>query len=158
MRDGTIRYRARVSIHGKSRSLGVYDTETDAWEVIDAYLALHYHPEPEVLTLATWGPRWLDRRELDGFHRSTDNDRSRWRNWLEGAPFYDWPLARIERRHVVEWVRGLMGGQTTRVVREGRDGHRRIPTGRPPSRTTVKHALNLLRKCIGDAADAGHVA
>src|SRR5438046_129640 len=42
------------------------------------------------LTLRGWGKDFLDKRELEG-NRAAHHDRNRWKQYVLGADFIDWP-------------------------------------------------------------------
>lgn len=148
-RDGRIRYRVRCTIAGKRASFGIHDTEDEAWIALASVLELHAE-QIGGLTLASWIVRWLDRRELDGLHRSVDDMRSIWRARISRAPFVLFPIHRITRQHLVAWVRDML----RRPPGKGH-GHVAEPTGKT-KRSTAANALNLLRQALHDAADEGH--
>ena len=156
-RDGTVVWRARLSIYGERYSLGYFDTEEDAWEAIDrkrdAVAALG---RGKGLTLDRWGLQWLDRREKDPVHRASRLDRSVWRTHVATAHFYRWPLKKIRRSDVVRWVRDLEAKKAQTVKKMHTTGETILtPTDRPLSTSAMNNALSLLTGCLGDALDEG---
>lgn len=86
------------------------------------------------VTLRSWGPGVLDARELAG-GRNRATEWSLWRCHLLTAEFVDWPLANVRSRDVRAWVAALQ----QKRARRGR---------KPLDRSTIKHALDLLRKIL----------
>lgn len=157
--DGTIVYRARLMIDGRSHDCGCWPTEDDAIVALkakrsvlstDLYL-------PGAKTLRDYGATWLDRRETRGRVRGARKERSAWEHVLV-APFADLPLRELRRGHVVRWVtERLHEGRRTKAGRKKVDGawvvYREV-TDRPLARGTVVHALRMLRTCLAEALDA----
>ncbi len=153
-RNGEIVYRARLTINGKLRSLGLHPTPEAANRVIDAEIArLGGETKIGGITLVAWGSQWLERRELDKLHRAIDSMRSVWKTRIATAPFARWPLKRIARTDIVRWIKAQLAAPPKRGY--GQNGERE--RGRRTSRQTVVNALNLLRVALRDAADEGHV-
>lgn len=94
--------------------------------------------EPEVETLATWGARWLQRRETTGAVRWSKDDQRRWQKHVEGSALAKMPLAELRTRDVRAWVDGMMA--------------KRNGAGAPLRHQTIANAFNLVRKALGDAA------
>ena len=149
--SGTPRFRARCRLEESTITVGTFDTEAEAWEAIEAFSRLMRPVTKRDVTLAEWGARWLDRRELSGI-RSIRNDRSRWRAHIADAPFINWPLKRIQRKHVAAWARDLIHKKATRVTRT-KSGTKKTKLPKFISRQTAKHVLNLLRCCLGEALE-----
>jgi integrase len=159
-RFGRLRFRARISTPTGRKSLGLFDTPEEAADVYQSALEQLGDAHGAGPTLLSWGETWLDRRELDGYHRNSKKDRSRWRTHVATAPFAAWPLRRIARIDVVKWVRELIRTEATRAKVTGTGAGRTVTTrglGRKLGRTTVKNALGLLRRALNDAADDGLV-
>ncbi len=151
------RWLVRLRAAGERKSLGYHDTRELAEGVLRVALQRTGRARG-ALTLAAWGARWLDRRELDGV-RGTREERCVWRRHVAAAPFSDWPLRAIKRVDVHRWVLALgrvraLATRTSPVTGETT----REPTARRLSAQTVRHALRLLRGCLGAAADEGLVA
>lgn len=144
--DGSIVFRVRVWIGGDRRSLGSYDTHDEAQVVLDEALAEHAD-DAGAITLRAWGSRWLDLRETDGAHRSIDEDRSRWRTFVERHDIADMALRRIRRRDVVEWLDWVVRLKTKSGIRKGQ----RV------SYQTARHAKNLLHRALRDALTREHL-
>lgn len=104
------------------------------------------------LSLRTYAIKWLDRRELEGV-KGIAQERSVWNRHVSHAPFAGWPLKRIERTNVRQWVRTLMHTEACQVHRMKNGEIRRIPTGRTLSRQTIKHCLRLLRGVLEEATE-----
>jgi len=149
-RDGRIRHRVRLTVQGKRRSLGIYDTKEEAEAVLDAAIE-QIGDDGFALTLAGWGERWLNQRETDKLHRSIRSTRSVWTSRVATAPFALWPMHSIKRTDVVRWVRSLLRSTA-------KPGHKHKTTPkRRLARQSVSNALVLLRRCLSDAADEGHI-
>lgn len=157
------RWRARLHVDGAEKALGIFETEEEAREAVDVARAA-LAPElmgPRVMSLATYGLDWLDRRERSGRVRSVDSDRSVWRTHVAQAPFAQVDLRSLTRPMIVRWVNDLLSngtranakrckvnGQWTTVVESTRE---------PLDRGTVVHALQVLRTCLREAADEGRL-
>ncbi len=142
-RDG--RWRPRLP--GAGKRLDPCETPEEAWRLLDAaleVLANDAGPDQKSATLQSFGPKWLDQRELSGV-RSIATDRSRWRCWVATATFYTWQLSMIRPRDVRAWAR-LIHSSTARAGR----GHSEAPD-RTLGRQTAQNSLNLLR-CALEAA------
>jgi integrase len=126
------RWRVRITIDGKQRSAGVYETRDEAEDVLAALLA-QAGPSPSV-TLKGFGAGWLDDRERHGMHRDVSSDRSRWHCYIEEQPWATEPIEALASKTIRAWVRDL------------------IAKGK--ARQTVKNALNLLRACLEGAVEA----
>lgn len=139
------RSRVRFTLKGKSISR-VVDTEEEAEalrrELVRERAAQEreatQETEPEVETLATWGARWMQRREATGAVRWSKDDRRRWAKHVEGSPLASTPLAELRPRDLRAWLDAMMA--------------KRKAGGAPLSRQTITHAYNLVRKALGDAA------
>jgi integrase len=154
-RDGTFRFRPRLHIDGVRRSLGLFDTIEEAEDALAA-ARLERGDSAGGYTLASWGAAWLDQRELDGHHRAIAKDRSRWKAHVLPHRIANLPLRRITRADVVRWIDELVRKPATRTTLV--DGeHQQVATTRTLSRQTITHARNLVRSCLGAAADRGHV-
>ncbi len=106
----------------------------------------------EGITLAVFGQKWLDRRELDGRHRSIRQDRSQWREHIATAPFFDRPLRSVRRKDVKLWVDALAEKEAVQAITT-KEGTTKKRTGRTLSRSSVQHSVNLLRACLHEAVD-----
>lgn len=101
-------------------------------------------------TLRGFGITFLDDRELAG-GASIQTDRSRWRRHIETATFAGWSLDSIQPHDVREWLSALM-------AKHGAPGKGHKKKARPRlSRTTVQNTLNLLRRGLEAAVEAGHL-
>lgn len=154
--DGSVAYRARARVDGKTISLGVYESEEDARAVVRSALGQLGADLllPGAATLGEWGLEWLDRRERGGLVRGVAQERSVWRTHIAPSPLAQMPLRSITRPMVVRWVDDLI--HNTTALRPVRGGGAR-ETGKPLSRQTVVHALRVLRSCLRAAQDAGRI-
>lgn len=153
------RWRVRVMVGGERRSFGLCDTY-DAAEKRLAAAIQQIESIPAGKTLAAWGVEWLDRRDRDGI-RSTSRDRSRWAQHVADSTIGHRVLRRIERQHVLAWVRSVMETEALTVKTFGRGETKRVETsgaGRTVSRQTAVHALNLVRSALAAALDDGLVS
>lgn len=149
------RARVRTPLDGKV-TLGTFDTEAEAHEVLDAYLIKRAEsgaPLTGAVTLRAVGPRALNHRELRGL-RGVDIERNRWDAHIATAFFADWPLTEITARDVRRWRDELAVKKATRVVAGGtKKDPKRAPTKRPLSRSARKNTLNLLRSILAWAVE-----
>ncbi len=153
--SGKTRVRVRLA-DGQRVSLGVFDSEAKAREVLDAFLiqAASASMTPVgTITLRTLGRRFLDHRELRGI-RGIKIERYRWRFHVESAFFADWPLVDVTPRDIRRWRDELASKRATAPASGGTKlAPKRLPTSRRLSRTTIKNALNLLRGCFHFAVE-----
>jgi integrase len=126
------RWRVRITVDGKQRSAGVYDTREAAEDVLAALIE-QAGPTPRT-TLRGWGAEWLDARERGGLHRDVASDRSRWRARIEPQPWASEPLDTLTSREIRAWVRAMLAEKL--------------------ARQTVSNVLNLLRVCLEAAVEA----
>ena len=151
------RWRAQVTVGAERESLGVYDTEELARAVVDAYV----ERLGDVSTgnvLRVYAEKWFERRERSGRVKHVKVERSRWRTHVDTAPFSVIPMRSIKRRHVAQWVRGLLEQPAIDTITVGRGANRhtiRRPTGRTLARNGIVSTLSLLRCCLRDACDDG---
>lgn len=149
------RWRVRLTFSdGSRKNAGMFDTEEEAQRFLDA--ALVVQAEEKIaptggITLATWGVKWLNRREDSGNHRAIGSERSTWKHHISTAPFADWPLGNITRRDVKDWVATLSRKKALAPAAWKKAAPTK--TTRTLSRQSVVHALNLLRKCLADAIE-----
>jgi integrase len=135
------RARARIKIHGKEH-VETFDTDAEAWAFLAALLD---ESKPDTRkTLASFGKRWLDTRELSGVYRHVDKERSVWSAHVLTWECAEWEVAKIARKHVASFVRDLSAKNSAK--------------GTPLSRAVVKHALRLVKRCLDAAADEGLVS
>jgi integrase len=135
-----------IRADGERKSLGTYPTGAEAEAVLAA--ALRQMAEAGALaiggaTFRAFGERALNQRELDGV-RGIRTERSRWRVHLAHAPFADDPIAGVDAREVVEFVRAL-------ATRRAKDRRR----SRRISRQTVQRCAALMRVLFDEAVVAG---
>lgn len=124
------RWRVRITIDGRQRSAGVYDSRDEAEDVLAAMLE-QTGPTPKT-TLRGWGAQWLDARERSGLRRDIAADRSRWR-YIDAQPWAVEPLEALTSKTIRAWVRELAASRAEQ---------------------TVKNALSLLRVCLEAAVEA----
>lgn len=129
---GSGRYRVRPRINGKLTTIGSDLSEADALALAAAHATVRNAGEVKRgITVAQFGPGFLDRRELAGV-RSMRTDRSSWKTHIAGDPLGALAVATLERRDVVEWRDRLKGAHRTRV-----------------------RNLNLLRVALDEAVERG---
>lgn len=129
------RVRARYWVNGKKETIGTFDTQADAEGALVAFaekLAANAPVAGE--TLESWSRKWLDAREVDGFHRDVKNDRHAFKR-VTRADLAALPLAAITPRDVRNWLAG------------------QVKTKAAPQ--TIRNVLNLLRVCLEEACTAG---
>ena len=122
------RWRVRVRLPDGSRAQDICDTEEEAERVratmvverneaarceAAAALAAPAPEEPEVLTLAAWGEKWLKERRTTREVRWPGDDERRWKKHVKGTPLAAMSLAEIRRRHVNAWVTTLASTRTS---------------------------------------------
>ncbi len=159
-RFGVTRYRVRITVDGVRKSIGLFDDPERAGRAY-AGAVDQLGSERRGVTLAAWGVKWLERRETDGLHRSAAQDKARWRTHIATAAFAPFPLRRIQRIDVVRWIAALVRTDAQRAKTTGRGAARATTTRsleRKLSTQTIRNALGLLRRALGDAADEGLVA
>lgn len=137
-----IGWRVRVREEGRRVSYGIYPTLDEAERKLAAVLALRDSTSRET-TLAAWGETWLRGRERAG-HRAWKKDRARWTKWIGASWIARLPLRRVQRADVVRFLRELHEAKSDR--------------GKPLSRQSIVHVLNLLRRCLHDALDEGRAS
>lgn len=161
--EGTIdqrdngRFRVRVKLNKGTRKSITMDTREEAERALDAMLSeKESHSEnPDSMTLAAWGAKWLNNRAESGNHRAIASERSTWKIHIATAPFIDWPLSRITRKDVKAWVATLAKKKALRPAAWKKGGATR--TTRTLSRQSQIHSLGLLRKCLADAIEDEHL-
>lgn len=126
------RFRVRLTIDGKQRHGGVYDTREEAESVLAGALA--ELGDKHATTLRGWGAKWLDMRETLGLHRDVAADRSRWTKHVLSQSWADEPLDAITSRTLRAWVADL--------IRLGL------------ARQTISNVVVLLRVALRDAVEA----
>jgi len=142
-----------IDDHGRRRRvdppLGIYETREDAERARDLYALAGLRQESSG-TVREWGDRWLleRRAKMGADDPALDDDERRrarvkfaglracWR-MVEDAPWIDMPVADIETDHVMAWVEQVA---TTPITRG------KTNVGQTPSRQTVVHGLNTLRR------------
>ncbi len=140
------RFRARLARtpEGARPTVGIYDTEEEAERMLDAVAVVAARenvPLASRNTVRGYGERFLDRRERRGI-RDVRSDRSRWKTHIATADFIDWPLEKVQRRDVREWLDELAAKRVSGVQKKKK---------RKISFQTKKHCLIVLRMMF-DAA------
>ena len=133
------RHLARLSVNGRMRSLGTFDTSEEAERVLSAAASKLASPDYVAVggtTLREVGERCLDRRELDGV-RGIGTERSRFRIHIAPSWLGAMPVKAIAPRDVRQWVEELAKKTTVDRRRE-----------RKVSRSTRRHCVNLVRACF----------
>lgn len=106
-------------------------------------------------TLTTFVPKWLEARESLSSHK---NDVSIWRRHLSKAPFANIPLASISRNQVKEWVETLRRTRARAPNAWKKAEEYTAPlTDRCLSKSTIAHAVKLLRCVLETAKEDGHL-
>jgi integrase len=130
------KYRVRYSERGRRKSKH-FDALDTAIRFRDAVARLLEKPQSAVvgMTVQQASHAFLARRKHLRDHRS---DVSRWRRHIEATPIAGVEIGRVARRDVLDW-RDSLDDQLTKH----RWGNRPAV---PISRSSKKHALNLLRR------------
>ncbi|MEM9075223.1 MAG: site-specific integrase [Myxococcota bacterium] len=131
-----------------------FDAEQDAWDWLAAMRELGTQARKAPETLATFGAKWLDRRELSGGVRHVKKERSVWRHHVLKSEISTMPIKAIRRKHVAAFVSAMQEREAVSPIKT-REGVRYRPLGRTVGRQTVVHALRLVRTCLDAAADQG---
>ena len=92
------------------------------------------------VTLAGWGEKWLERRELSGEVRDIENQGRNFKKHIATASFALRPIASITRGDVREWL--------VTMAKKRKPG-----TTETISRSTVKRVYALLRVMLRDACE-----
>lgn len=132
------KWSARITLAtGKRERLpGTFTTKDEALSVLDA--ALRKLASAELapvggITVAQWGQKFIDRREIRREVSDVENDRSLWKTHVASHPIASLPVAATTRRDWRDWLE--------HVRSKGR------------ARQTVQNALNLVRTCLRAAVD-----
>jgi integrase len=137
-RDGTIRFRARLFVEGKRKSLGLYDTYDEAEHALAAGRELRGAKESGT-TLRAYAEAWFDARELSGEVRGIKKERSCWRTHVERLDITAMAITRIKRHHVIKALDQIKAGPSK------------------PKEQTIKHARRLIVGVLEAAHNAGLV-
>lgn len=151
------RWRVRLTVAGAQRPGTTFASKEEAETFLNAAvaeLATGNLAPVGTLTLETWGAKWLDRRETDGAHRNLKSERSVWKNRVSKAAFFDWALGEITPVSIRDWLRELGKKRPLEMVKGGKCKEKK--QGKL-SRQSVVHALNLVRRCLGEAVEDGHI-
>lgn len=157
---GSVRFvRGKWLASLRGEYLGSCNTKQEAKDLVAATLDIDADVAPD--SLRTFGEKWLDDRELGGDIRGIGPERSVWRQHVETAKFYDWPLRKVKPVDVQQWLVALSRKKSTAVTRRKRAGawvvEKRV-TDERVSRQTVLHARRLLLACFRQASVRGKVA
>lgn len=141
------RHRVRVTVRGRRVPAGTFRTRAEAEDArtdLLAELARRGEEATGGQTVAAWGEKWIEGRELGGIIEDAASDRGRFRH-ISNDPIGALELHRLTRAHVVSWI----GRLRDKPAREGSD--------RTLAVSSIKNALGLLRGMLGAAHDAGLV-
>ena len=146
LRDG--RWRLRVTLRGKRETAATYTTRTDAEAARPLVIAELERrgatAAREPITVATWGERWLDGREIGHTIRDIASDRGRLRLHIAAAPIGRMSLRRVTRGDVLAWLTRLRAHTSAR-------------TGRALAGQSLRNVVGVLRGLLGAAVDHGHL-
>ncbi len=159
------RWRVRVSVGGRRRTLAMCDTEEEARRLLAAFLAQREAGTIETvdaLTLGRLGAAWLDRREVDGSAlraevKSISHERSIWGRHVATSALASLAVKSIRVRDVEAYVRWLRRREAVTALRM-REGTRLRATGRTISAQLQRHALRLVRQVLDEAVRLEHIA
>ena len=145
---GRVRYwvRSAPDAQGKRHSLGTYDTPEEAARIDRG--AAHLLGTGKVsavarVTVADFGPRVLDLRELDGV-RGVEGERRRWRRHVAPSSFAKLALERVRPVDVSTFMRAVSASQAA-----DRRECRTI------SRQTSQRVLSLVSTIFSEAVSQG---
>jgi integrase len=146
------KHRARIRVDEKVITLGTFATVEEAESAIALFADTHRVEQPFAgMSLKAWGRRWLEKRELDGVHRSVKKDGYLWRR-IDSSELSVLPLAAITPRDIRTWIAKQIRTPNQRTKRDGS-----TVIGRLPARQTILNALNLLRVALEDACNDHHI-
>lgn len=112
------RFRVRLTVAGKRKTIATCDTQEEAEEVLAAARDLVASGEVKPAggtTLAAFGREVLDEREKQRGTRGMAPLRGAWKH-VERAPFAGRTLRSITRAEVETWLLGLTGARATRML------------------------------------------
>ncbi len=144
-RGGVIRYRVRSPrlADGSRPIVGIFDTpeeaETRADATADVLAECDLAPVGG-LTLACWGEKWLDRRELSREIRDVAGQRRNFKKHIASTPLGLRPMAALSARDVRDWL--------TTLAKKKVDGTRDTL-----ARATVSRNFALLKVMLRDATE-----
>ncbi len=139
--NGTFRVRFRIP--NGPRISRTFNTREEA-EAYRGAKAPDVDALPKSSTLAQWSAQWLDEREK--CISDVKTDRGHFKNHIKPAPFFDLPLKDITTRMIKLWIL---------KVREKSISPKLRRKAKPLAHQTVQNVLNLLRKCLAGAVEAG---
>lgn len=168
--EGTIEYhrarwRVRVWIDGKRKTIGSYETREMAERMLRAHLALVSSGRviaTSKLTVAALGEELLDMRELDGNRhgepvRSIADERSVWRRHVLPSDLAKMPVVAVRVSDVEAYMRWLRRRKAVSTVRKGAGVEHR-ETDRTISAQTQRHALRIVRQVFAEAIRREYIA
>lgn len=143
--------------HARLRTVyfGSFEDEQTARQVVKAALKIDADAAPDLLSV--YGPAWLDARETSGLIRGIDSERSTWRQHIETAAFYDWPLRKIRPRDIDRWLRKLQQKRAAKVTRSG-DTAVISESDRALGQSAVTQARRVLLSCLQSACLDGKLS
>lgn len=152
------RWRARILVEGKRRTLATCPDEAAALAMLDAWQRARLDGDiapADTLTLDGFGRDWLDVREVHGSQRrevvrSLRVERSAWACHVTPSELGAMRLQAITARDVEDFARWLRSRPAVHAIHT-RDGKRIRQTGRPISRSSQRHVLRLVRQVLGEA-------
>lgn len=154
-RTGSVRFRrGKYVAELAGEHLGTFSTEAEAWEAIDAGLLFDKGNAPD--SIRVFGETFFARRAKSGV-RGVDKERSLWDRHVLGATLADWPMRRVQPRHVDELLHDLLDVEAVHVTTV-RGEKRTTPLGRKLSIQMIKHTRRLLLECFKLAALQGKVS
>ena len=137
------KWRARMPpAHGR-RNVGLFATEDEAHDVLDAALVeLAADPVPLGITLDGWGTAWLEGLAASPHYkrRSVARDVDRWRCYVSRSLLGRTALVEVTEQDVRRWLRGL-----------------RKRDGKPLAGQSLSNALSLVRRALEAARQDGRV-
>ncbi len=148
------RWRLRISIANTMVSA----TRDTAQEALDLRTALRdeVHAAP-VFTLAVFGEQFLDKREVEGLHRSVSKQRSVFRAHLKHSMLGELAVGEICWDDIYDWaqeMRSKKAQKTTSYHHKAEVKRVAVYAEKTLSRQTIKHAFNILRVILDGAVRA----
>jgi len=158
--QGTIEYRnGRWTVRIRNRYIGTYDTEAQAEKARAAAVRITTERAKAPMTLARFGKKWLDQREIDGV-AGIKQERSNWAVHIAGHLIATLPLRSVRPKHLANFASELATKPATRAVRRKEDREwvvTHTETGEQLSRATATRILKLVYLAFEGARIAGHI-
>lgn len=153
------KWRVRITVRGKRKTIGQFDTEKKARRMLKPH---HAEVEagnieiPGAITLKELGAEWLDQRELHGSRtrtrvRSIDGERSVWRSHVLKSELANMAVQSIRASDVERFVLWLRTHEAVKVTRTKAKGRIETPRGYPISQGMQREALRLVRGTLNEA-------